>query len=67
VAVDALPFELRSRAGEAAYAVMAGAASVGYSVVYATTRRIEATILVHFRLNAVHFLFFAYPVLARPA
>jgi hypothetical protein len=67
VAIGALLFGLAHAGGGVAYAVVAGVASVGYGAVYAATRRIEAAILVHFALNAVHFLGFAYPVLARGA
>ena len=39
-------------------------AGVGYGVAYQRTRRIEAAMVVHFALNAVHLLLFTYPALA---
>jgi uncharacterized protein len=48
-----------------AFVVVALAGFV-YSLVYAKTRRIEAAILAHFIVNAVHFLLFTYPYLQQP-
>lgn len=45
-------------------AALAGLAGLGHAIVYEQTRRIEAAILVHFGLNATHFLAFTYPALA---
>lgn len=39
----------------------ATAAGVGYGYVYLRTGRVEASILTHFAVNAVHFLLFTYP------
>lgn len=47
------------------YMVLAGIAGVGYGWIYFRTQRIEASILAHFLLNMVHFVFFTYPALAR--
>ena len=47
------------------YVVLATIAGVGYSLVYARTRRIESAIITHFGVNAVHFFGFTYPHLAR--
>lgn len=44
-------------------AALAGIAGLGYATVYAATQRIEASILVHFGLNATHFLLFTYPAM----
>ena len=38
-------------------------ASVIYGTIYQVTKSIEASILCHFGLNLVHFLFFTYPAL----
>ena len=37
---------------------------LGYGWVYLRTERIEASILTHFLLNCIHFVFFTYPALA---
>ncbi len=64
VTASALLFGLAHAAGGLTYAVVAAAAGVGYALAYAATRRIEAAILTHFALNAVHFVAFTYPYLA---
>jgi len=64
VAIGALLFGLAHMSGGTTYAVVAAVAAVGYGTAYAATQRIEAAILVHFAVNAVHFIGFAYPVLA---
>ncbi|HEU4591233.1 MAG TPA: type II CAAX endopeptidase family protein [Steroidobacteraceae bacterium] len=46
------------------YALAAAVAGVGYGIAYHRTQRIEASMAVHFGLNALHFLFFTYPALA---
>ena len=43
--------------------LMATIAGIGYGVAYLRSGRIEAAILTHFALNAVHFLAFSYPSL----
>ena len=45
--------------------VFATLAGLGYAMVYERTNAIEAPILVHFGLDAIHFLLFTYPSLAR--
>ena len=65
VVVAAVLFGLAHAGGGPLYMLLAGIAGLGYGVVYAATRRIESAILVHFALNAVHFVGFAYPALAR--
>jgi uncharacterized protein len=57
-------FGLIHYAGGWRYILLASAAGAGYGWVYASTRRIEASILTHFGLNLVHFVFFTYPALA---
>lgn len=63
VAVTGLLFGLAHAAGGPSMFVVATLAGVGYAAVYAKTGRIESAILVHFGLNATHFLLFSYPAL----
>ncbi|MFN0317979.1 MAG: lysostaphin resistance A-like protein, partial [Burkholderiales bacterium] len=46
------------------YIVLATCAGLGYGYAYLRTQRLEASILVHFCVNAVHFIGFTYPRLA---
>ena len=64
--VAALLFGLAHLGGGWVYAVLATVAGAGYGWVYQKTGRIEASILAHFALNAVHFFLFTYPALAGP-
>jgi membrane protease YdiL (CAAX protease family) len=59
----ALLFGLAHLGGGPTYMLFASMAGIGYGWVYASTRRIEVPILLHFSLNAVHFLGFTYPYL----
>lgn len=61
VSCSALLFGVAHLAGGAIYAGIAALAGFGYAWSYAITKRIEAPILVHFGLNAVHFIGFTYP------
>jgi len=61
VAVAAALFGVAHAGGGWVYVALAGLAGVGYSTAYALTRRIEPSIITHFAVNAVHFLFFTYP------
>jgi uncharacterized protein len=63
VAVPALLFGLAHAGGGAVAGVLAGAAGLGYGLAYAWTRRIETAIVVHFGVNALHFVGFTYPYL----
>jgi uncharacterized protein len=63
--VAAVLFGVAHVAGGFAYVGLATIAGIGYGWVYLRTRRIEASILTHFALNAVHFLGFTYPALQR--
>jgi membrane protease YdiL (CAAX protease family) len=65
VAVSSVLFGLVHAGGGSLYVGLATLAGVGYSMVYAVTRRIEAPIVVHFLVNAVHFVGFTYPALAQ--
>lgn len=64
IVISAALFGLAHGAGGLTYVFLAGIAGLGYSAVYSVTRRIEAPILVHFLLNATHFIAFTYPSLS---
>lgn len=64
LAVAAVLFGAAHAAGGWSYVALATVAGAGYGWVYEKTRRIEASVLAHFALNAVHFFLFTYPVLA---
>ncbi len=64
VLVSALLFGAAHLGGGLPYAALAGAAGLGYALVFHRSGRIESAIAVHFALNALHFLFFSYPALA---
>lgn len=61
VAVSALLFGAAHLGGGLRYGILAGIAGIGYAWAYHRTQRIEAAILVHIALNAVHFIGFTYP------
>lgn len=63
IVVSGVLFGLAHAAGGPSMIVMATLAGLGYAAVYARTNRIEAPILVHFGVNATHFLAFTYPAL----
>ena len=65
IAVSSVLFGIAHFAGGLEYVVLATIAGVGYSLAYATTRRIEPAIVTHFSVNAIHFFGFTYPHLAR--
>lgn len=65
LSVAAVLFGLVHAGGGPTYVVLSTLAGVGYGWVFLRTGRIEASILTHFALNAVHFLGFTYPALAR--
>lgn len=64
VALSSLLFAAAHLGGGLPHAALAGLAGLGYALVHARSRRIEAAILTHFSVNAVHFLGFTYPALA---
>ncbi|GAA5180865.1 CPBP family intramembrane metalloprotease [Niveibacterium umoris] len=64
IGVAALLFGLAHLGGGALYAAIATLAGVGYGWAFARSGRIEAAILMHFAVNAVHFIGFTYPRLA---
>lgn len=66
IAVAAVLFGVAHAAGGLAYVALATVAGVGYGWAYSRAGgRVEASILTHFALNAVHFLGFTYPALQR--
>jgi membrane protease YdiL (CAAX protease family) len=64
IAVSSLLFGLVHIGGGWKYALAATLAGIGYGIAYHRTQRIEASMAVHFGVNATHFLFFTYPALA---
>lgn len=64
IAVSTLLFGLAHAGGGAVWMLVATIAGFGYAAIYARTRTIEGAILVHFAVNAAHFLWFTYPRLA---
>jgi membrane protease YdiL (CAAX protease family) len=65
LAVAAVLFGLAHAAGGWRYVLLATVAGVGYGWVYERTQRVEASILLHWALNATHLFLFTYPALAR--
>jgi membrane protease YdiL (CAAX protease family) len=63
LAIASLLFGFAHYAGGMSYVILASIAGLGYGWAYQRTRRIEASILTHFSLNAAHFVFFTYPAL----
>jgi len=63
--IAALLFGVAHAAGGALYVILATIAGIGYGWVYQRSGKIEASILTHFMLNAVHFFGFTYPALQR--
>ena len=65
VAVSALVFGAAHAGGGWHFVVLATLGGLTNALVYAKARKVEASIFTHFLLNAVHFVFFTYPMLAR--
>jgi membrane protease YdiL (CAAX protease family) len=63
VVVSTVLFGLAHAAGGPLLVVFATLAGFGYAAAYLRSGRIEGAILVHFALNAVHFVAFTYPAL----
>ncbi len=61
VGVSALLFGLAHFAAGWPMIALATIAGLGYALAYDATRRIEAPILTHFAVNAIHFVGFTYP------
>lgn len=64
IIVASVLFGLSHFMGGMQYVLLATIAGMGYGWIYWSTQRIEASIITHFSLNLVHFLFFTYPALA---
>ncbi len=64
VIAASLLFGIAHVAGGWTYVALATLAGLGYGYIFHRTRRIEMSILAHFLMNTVHFLFFTYPRLA---
>jgi membrane protease YdiL (CAAX protease family) len=64
IGVSALLFGLAHFGGGWTYVIAGVIAGVGYGLAYHLTKRVEASMAVHFALNATHFLLFTYPALA---
>jgi membrane protease YdiL (CAAX protease family) len=64
IGVSALLFGLAHFGGGWRYVIAGVIAGVGYGLAYHLTKRVEASMAVHFALNATHFLLFTYPALA---
>ncbi len=64
IGASAILFGLAHYKGGMSYIAFATIAGCFYGFAYFKTARIEAPILVHFGLNAIHFFFFSYPALA---
>jgi len=62
--VASLLFGVAHLAGGWKYALAATLAGIGYGYAYQRSQRLEASMAVHFALNATHFLLFTYPALA---
>jgi membrane protease YdiL (CAAX protease family) len=62
--VAAILFGLAHFGGGMNYMIAAAVAGLGYGWAFMRDRRIEAAMLVHFGVNATHFLLFVYPRLA---
>ncbi len=61
--VASILFGIAHFAGGLRYVFLATVAGFGYGWIYQRTRAIESSILVHFMVNALHFVFFTYPAL----
>jgi uncharacterized protein len=63
IIIASLLFGLAHYTGGPAYIALAGIAGLFYGYAYWKTERIESSVIVHFGLNSIHFLFFSYPAL----
>jgi uncharacterized protein len=64
IVFSSILFGLSHFTGGPRYVILATIAGVGYGWIYWRTQRVESSIITHFSLNLVHFLFFTYPALA---
>jgi membrane protease YdiL (CAAX protease family) len=65
IVLSALVFGAAHAAGGAQYVLLATLGGFTNAAAYARARKVEAGVCTHFMLNAVHFVFFTYPALAR--
>jgi membrane protease YdiL (CAAX protease family) len=65
IAVSAMAFGAVHIAGGPRYVLLATLGGLGNALAYARTRKVEASVFVHFSLNAAHMLLFAHPGLPR--
>jgi membrane protease YdiL (CAAX protease family) len=63
IVFSAFFFGAAHTAGGPKYIILATLVGLGSAIAYARVKRIEAPIITHFTLNAVHFVFFSYPFL----
>lgn len=63
ISIASILFGLAHFSGGSLYVILAIIAGVGYGFIYFRTNRIEASIISHFFLNSIHFVFFTYPAL----
>lgn len=61
VALSAVLFAIAHTAGGPLLVAFAALAGLGYALAFTFAARIEAAILTHFGINALHFLLFTYP------
>jgi len=61
VVIAGVLFGLAHYAGGVEYVILSSMAGILYGYLYLYTGRIEAPILAHFLLNAIHFIIFSYP------
>lgn len=64
ISIASILFGLAHYTGGVLYVLLAFIAGMGYGFIYFRTKRIESSIITHFLLNLIHFLFFTYPALA---
>lgn len=62
--VASILFGLAHFRGGINYIILATIAGLFYGTSYLASRRIEASIIPHFLLNTMHFIFYSYPALA---
>jgi len=63
---SATVFALAHFAGGINYIIISFIAGIGYGLIYAKTKNLLDSILVHFLSNMVHIIFFTYPFLLKP-
>jgi len=63
VLLSGLFFGIAHLAGGINYVVLSTLTGLGCAIAYSRTKSIEASIIVHFSVNAVHFVGFTYPYL----